>query len=203
LAPGRYATTKFQPRLSFVVGDGWLSVDADFMLNLTRDDGYFSSFAIYRWGGAVTADRCTTPETVEELAGLTELIEWVASYEGLEVTELVVSDRPPITIGGYPARILDIAFGGGQRCPGDKVVDGVSHSVAMLWTGEVGEILSADERIRAIFVEHPDGPLIISLRTLPAASTSPELQAKVLQLEQLIELAQPVLESIAFEPPAT
>lgn len=42
LAPGSYATTRFQPRLSFVVRAGWRGVDSDFAMLLTRDNGAFS-----------------------------------------------------------------------------------------------------------------------------------------------------------------
>jgi len=192
LAPGSYATTRFRPRLSFAVQEGWSGIDSDSSLGLTRDDGYWSLFSIYRYAGSVTVDRCSTPERVEKREGLNELIEWVLAHEGLDIIE-----GEPTTIGGYPARVIDIAFAGGQRCPDDKVVNGVAHSVAILWEREP---LGVDERLRAVFVDHPDGALIITLRTLPAAIAPPEFQEKLIALEDFIELARPVMESIEFEP---
>jgi len=129
---------------------------------------------------------------MEQQEGLSELIDWILAYEGLNVIE-----GEPTTVGGYPARVLDIALAEGQLCPGDKVVDGVAHSVAMLWAGER---LGTHERLHAVFIDHPDGPLILTLTTVPAEFAPPGPPGQVLKLEDFIELARPVIESIEFEP---
>jgi hypothetical protein len=195
LSPGSYTTTRFEPRLSFAVEEGWYGVDADFALLLTRDNGSFTSFTLNHYAGTVTVDRCSDPEVVEAREGLSELADWVLAYEGLDVSE-----GEPTTIGGYPARVIDIVFAGGQRCADDKVVLGVPHSAATLWAGE---FLGVDESLHAVFVDHPDGVLIITLKTMPAAIAPPEFQGSVVALEDFVELAMPVIESIEFEPAPT
>jgi len=194
LEPGSYATTRFQPRLSFVVGGGWSGVDSDFAMVLTRDNGTFTSFFLNRYAGRA-AVRCSRTEEMEELEGLNELVAWILVYEGLNVIE-----GEPMTVGGYPARVLDIALAEGQLCPGDEVVDGVAHSFTMLWASER---LRTRERLHAVFIDHPDRPLILTLNTLPAEFAPPGPPGNIVTLEDFIELARPVIESIEFEPPAT
>lgn len=189
LAARTYATAAFSPKVSLVGSDGWLGIDSDDALLLTRDDGRFTSLSLYRYTGEVVSDRCVTPATVQPLEGADALVEWVSSYPGLGVVE-----RDPITVGGDTARVLDIVFAGGQRC----VTDTPTTSQAILWDGAVQEILTANDRMRVVVIDHRGGPLVVTIRTLPSQSAEPDQQAKVVDLGEFIEMAQPILDSIEF-----
>ena len=73
-------------------------------------------------------------------------------------------------------------------------------SVALLWGREH---VGTHERLHAVFIDHPDVPLILTLKTVPAELAPPGPPGNFMKLEDFVELARPVIESIEFEPPAT
>jgi hypothetical protein len=77
MAPGTYATQRFEPYLTFEVGSDWLGIDDARALQLTRDDGYFTFVILHHYDGRVIADRCTMPETISQVEGIDALVDWV------------------------------------------------------------------------------------------------------------------------------
>src|SRR5262245_36328078 len=97
MAPGEYATSLFEPRLTFTVGEGWSSLfpDDPDEIALDRDQGTTGL-------GITRATKVVYPATGQAVAVPDDLIGWLSEHPALE------AEAPGKTkIAGIEARYVD------------------------------------------------------------------------------------------------
>ena len=100
---GTYATTNFDPDITFTVPDGWTNQEDlpdEFLLQLVDDPRYLGIY-----GDAVAPMECD--EAPQPGVGHTveDLTEWLTSHPGLITTE-----PEPVSVGGLDGVFLDITL---------------------------------------------------------------------------------------------
>lgn len=163
LAPGTYTTTAFQPRLTFVLGDGWrgLFPDDDDEVALEGDDGLF--FAVTR------VSKVVDPTTHTAVAVPDDLVSWLATHPAL------TADAPAAaSIGGLTGQWLDVTAGNSSE------VELFAYP-----SGNLRIVQGATFRIHVLSMEGPDLTIIVGA---PASNlpTAVELAQPVLDSLEII-----------------
>jgi hypothetical protein len=177
--PGRYRSTTLGPTIEFEVGDdGWMGQEdlpeIGFALIPNELPGGLSVVA---FNGEVYAEACSNEERTEIDASAEAFVDWLAAHPELEA-------EPPVevTLGGQPAFQVDVDAGVGTACDPWNWLWVLPAPVNdfHLNEGELARIIAADVGDATVVVviesfEPPDHP-------------------------ELLELAQPILDSMTIEP---
>ena len=182
----RYASTQFQPPVTFDIGDpGWAANGDDpDMLGLIREDSPRGSVYFLRVNEVVQSPctdagqggqpRPATPDVIAELKAL---------------THLSVEPPTPVQVGGYNGQQVEIAVSDGAlaACAGLAGAE-----VSLFGVGNDTWRVSSGERFRLISVTVGNEPVTIVVST--DWTQTPSVQ----EMEKMFQLGRKVVDTVGF-----
>ena len=180
LAPGEYASAVGATGMTFTVGEGWRGTEyGDLGFDLVRADVDLPQVvSAAPYAGVVYADVCSGAETEDVGATAADFVTFIADRPGItargDATEVTIGDRTGLQID------VDAADPGCVSEPPDRL---------WLWdlAGQTDFHLNVGEAARLVALDGDDGVIVIVIETFDPA-----------QFDALLELTQPVLDSLTF-----
>jgi len=180
LAPGEYASAVGATGMTFTVGEGWRGTEyGDLGFDLVRADVDLPQVvSAAPYAGVVYADVCSGAETENVGATAADFVTFIADRPGItargDATEVTIGDRTGLQID------VDAADPGCVSEPPDRL---------WLWdlAGQTDFHLNVGEAARLVALDGDDGVIVFVIETFDPA-----------QFDALLELTQPVLDSIVF-----
>lgn len=180
VSPGTYTSTSLGETITFTIDEpGWTAF-ADIPgvgLALSRE-GIPGGVTITTFDGEVFSQPCSPEETESVEATAAEFVGWLAQHPELNATEPVET-----TLGGHPAIQLDVTSDVEPECPEAPRI--------WLWVlPVVGDFhLDENEAARFIVADIDEAPTVVVIESFEAA-----------RQPELLEAAQPILDSMTIEP---
>lgn len=185
LPSGTYASSAFQPAVTFTLPDGWaIAGDASKSFQLSPVGNEIDGIYLFRDVSAASQD-ASCPDQEAPGVGRTssELIAWIRSLPGL-----TVSNPAMASIGTLPATSVDVGIRDGwkQSC---SFANG-SPTVPLFYGGASGFrwVVYGTERMRLFIADLPrGGTVVVNIDTVDGP-----------YIEQLIAQALPIVKSMTF-----
>jgi hypothetical protein len=182
LGAGRYQPSRLMPPAAFDLGEGWLNFRYyEDGIDLVRDgEPVDLSMIVGADEGLVDAtpdDPADEPTTVEIGPGAQQMANYLSGHPALEV----VSDVEEVTVGGLPAKQLDV------RVP--------SMARGILLLNQDAYNLFPGDAARVWIIEHPTATITLILEVFAregAESASPE------DVGTYLDLVEPIVSSLTF-----
>ena len=181
LAPGRHATSKFTPRLSFAVGNGWAvaeevpeRADSFLLRPLPPSVRSMSFFRVTRVYGPRANERSRPVRAPANVARM------VANHPALHAT------RPARTrIGGRPATWVDAGVRPEIRAPYQRCAS-LRRCVYLFHTANGPVYLFGGKRVRFYFIRAAGATVAITIESLTT------------DFDAFVRVATPVVRSVRF-----
>lgn len=188
LSIGTYASARFEPPLTFVIGDpGWtVNRDVPQMLGLLREDAPRGSVYFLRVSEVIPNPCIEGGEGDQTGPAAADLI---AELKGL--SHLAVAGPEPVQVSGITAQQAEITVSDGAQAACGGLVGG---GVALFGVGQEIWRVSSGERFRLISVPVGDEAVTIVLSVDWTQTHS------VQEMEALFELGERIVASAAFVP---
>jgi hypothetical protein len=181
LTPGEYAATSGTTEMTFTVGEGWIGTqygDLGFDL-VTGTEEALQIVSAAPYAGVVYTDVCTGMETEEIGATAADFVGHIMGRPGITPR----GDATEVTVGGRTGLQLDVDAGD----PGC-----VSDPPSRLWLWDLNGVtdfhLNVGEAARLVALDGDAGVIVLVIETFDPST-----------FDALLEMAQPVLDSMAFE----